>query len=336
MDLKIFLDKFDSYLQESRVMVFTPNTELTTRDGEYKYPLLFFSMLRNKIKEKSEQFITVDVMEHEPEQLSSQLSMSFLGLNARYWLRSFHELDAKKKKYWLSFIASYQGPHQIIFYSDAKDIEEADGRIVIEIPELADAQHYERLLTFFKPEIKTQQFSKSLFVDRSTTVPFDSACLMMEYHAVTGAGVDEFIKNWLNKMVPSEKSLFTLSQHFFAKSTKSFFSLWQDIGPEYPEMFWTTYWSEQLWRAHYFVKMCKNKDLVQAKKIAYRLPFSFIQRDWRKLTQEELQSAHQAFYDFDFNFKNGASADAMELIFHKFLLGEFKSGKIRNCYLVHR
>src|SRR5579859_1450745 len=203
MDLKIFLDKFDTYLQESRVIFFTHDANLLGREGDCEYPLLFFSMLHNKLKEKPEQFICMDVMEHEPEQLSSQLSMSFLGLNARYWLRSFHELDAKKKKYWLSYINTYQGPHQILCYSDSRDFEKSEKITLVQIPELADAKRYDHLLTFFKPAIKNKQFAQSLFANHSITIPFDMVCLIQEYHAVIGTGTEEFIKDWISKIVPS-------------------------------------------------------------------------------------------------------------------------------------
>jgi hypothetical protein len=319
MDLQTF---FNSLASETQPAVICFTSTPATKSVQETYPLLFFSLLYNAIKSKSEQLISINMLDVEPDSLTSQLSISFLGSRAVYWLRAFHDLDAKKKQTWLKHIHSYTGPHQLILFNESVDWKDSEARSVIELPAMVDSKQYAQLQTFFKPDLKTSKFVTALFANRPA-MSLDIACLMLEYQAVSGAGTDEFMHQWLDKIVVSEASLFTLSQHFFAKSAKSFFQLWSKIGPEYPDVFWVSFWSEQLWRAHYFVKLCKEKDMVQAKKIAFRLPFSVIQRDWRKLDLDELRNAHQALYEFDFNLKHGATSDSLELIFHKFLLGEY-------------
>ena len=54
------------------------------------------------------------------------------------------------------------------------------------------------------------------------------------------------------------------------------------------------------------------------------MPFSFIQRDWRKISLDELRYAHQALYDFDYNFKNGASIYSLEAVYHTFLADGYR------------
>ena len=125
-------------------------------------------------------------------------------------------------------------------------------------PPLVDIQIFGELLTFFKPEAKIQSFIQALFTHRKV-IPLDTACIVLSYATVVGSGYAQFIQSNLNKIVASDKSLFTLSQHFFAKSPVSFFSLWLEVASDYPEPFWISFWSEQLWRAYYFVKYTKKK-----------------------------------------------------------------------------
>ena len=100
----------------------------------------------------------------------------------------------------------------------------------------------------------------------------------MHYAKVLGANTDYFISAWLEKIITPERSLFTLSTYFFAKKAQLFFAEWKNIFGQYSEQFWIAFWSEQLWRAHHYVDYSKAKQFALAKKIGYRLPFTFMQR----------------------------------------------------------
>ena len=102
--------------------------------------------------------------------------------------------------------------------------------------------------------------------------------------------------------------------------------LWDTFEAEYPMTFWCAYWSEQLWRAYHARYYLDRQQMQQAKSIAYRLPFSYMQKDWKKSTLIELRNAHQWIYELDLAYKNNIETQAgIDLFFTKFFLAEFCS-----------
>ena len=77
-----------------------------------------------------------------------------------------------------------------------------------------------------------------------------------------GNHYETFIDTWLDAFIVPETSLFTLSQHFFARSPQKFLSVWKAIAPSYAEQFWIAFWSEQLWRAYHVVDCLQQSRFV--------------------------------------------------------------------------
>lgn len=287
-----------------------------------EYPLFFFSRLMQKITALHGIVVQkIDLVEADPASVKSQLAMSFLGEHYLYWLGNLADLEGKKKQAWLALASTYTGPHKLAFFVDEEAAATGD---FIELPPAVDQNLYEELFTFLKQEKISKALVKKIMA-RGEKISLDTACLLFEYQAVVGAGTEQFFEHWFSKLVSSEKSLFILSQHFFAKAERPFTELWQGVRADYPDVFWVTFWSEQLWRAHYVVKCLQEKNLVEAKKISFRLPFSFMQRDWRKVSLRELSAAHQRIYDLDFALKNGASETGLDLFFVQFFAGTFNN-----------
>jgi hypothetical protein len=94
--------------------------------------------------------------------------------------------------------------------------------------------------------------------------------------------------------------------------------MWVTIKDTYPLQFWIVFWSEQVFRAYHFIGYKKSKQLLHAKKIAYRLPYSFIQKDWMNLSLDSLQQIHHMMYELDFRYKNGASELYLDHAFSTF------------------
>jgi hypothetical protein len=124
-------------------------------------------------------------------------------------------------------------------------------------------------------------------------------------------------------IIAPKSSLFTLSTYFFAKDARLFFPLWVRISHEYSPQFWVVYWAEQLWRAHGFLQLHKKNKKDDAKKIAFRLPFGFIQREWRNYSVRELRNAHAMMYEIDFRLKNGSDDYILDFFFSKFFTNQF-------------
>lgn len=171
---------------------------------------------------------------------------------------------------------------------------------------------------YYPDTISRNQILIDALYARTPNLSVDQIYLFMRYAALMGKNQREFIDQWLGLLVSSEKSLFTLSQHFFAQESKKFFALWGTISADYPPAFWVVFWSEQLFRASCYVQLMQQRKIAEAKRISFRLPFSFMQRDWRLYKPHMLRDAHAVIYAIDFNIKNGASDAALDLFYSQF------------------
>jgi hypothetical protein len=118
-------------------------------------------------------------------------------------------------------------------------------------------------------------------------------------------------------------SLSALTEAFFAKDAQRFFSLWSALEKEYPEIFWIIFWSDHVWRAYNVIQFLQEKNFVQAKRMSFRLPYSFINRDWQKNSPSELVQAYQNLYSIDFALKKGSSFTALDLFYVNYFNGKF-------------
>ena len=141
---------------------------------------------------------------------------------------------------------------------------------------------------------------------------------MMLYQSLVGRNMPLFFKQWYARLITPQKSLFTLSQYFFARQFQPFLKLWKSCEAEFPQEFWVVYWSEQLFHAALFVHRARTKGYSVAKEEAHKLPFSFINNDWQNYTEAQLTTAHQQIYQLDYDMKHGAEY-GLELFYHKFM-----------------
>ena len=121
----------------------------------------------------------------------------------------------------------------------------------------------------------------------------------------------------------SEHSLFQLSKYLLFRDSAPFYILWAEIVYLYSPQFWISFWSEQLFRAYYFILYQKQNDFRLSKQIGLRLPFEFIKSGWRYLDINLLKEAHHLLYQIDYNLKNGGSDLGLDLFINKFLIGSF-------------
>ncbi len=285
-----------------------------------KYPALFFYHLRQvyKNKEYVMQSLDCEIILVDGA-YKSHLEMSFLGSNYFYWLANFSELETKQQSLLQSYFEQYEGPHTLHFFSDKPSSSKMP---TIELPQDIDFELFVQLFSLFFPEQVNKIKSPAIlsFFKKYKIIALENACLLMNYALVLGSKIDYSVEELFDALIVPEKSLFTLSSYFFAKQDREFFKLWHTIKDDYGEVFWTTYWSEQLFRAYCFVELMQKKDFAQAKKSAFRLPFSFVQKDWRTINLTELKNAHHQITTIDWHIKNGISS-----YFEHFFLTFFQS-----------
>ncbi|MCX5921964.1 MAG: hypothetical protein NTX86_01420 [Candidatus Dependentiae bacterium] len=308
--------------QMQKTPTFFYNYSVVCFQGNQNYPLLFFSLLCTRLKTFEDRTIEIiDLAEEDSARVQSKLQTSFLGLKVFYWFKNISDLDEKKRKFWLGYFQSYAGPHTLAFFVlDQTTLFSHKDHCAITMPDTIDQTAAVQVFSFFTQGSATVPWAPmtARLFKKHEAIPLDTACLLMHYMRLVGSNPDLFLTQWLDKILTPERSLFTLSTYFFAKKSQPFFQQWATISHDYPDVFWTSYWSEQLWRASYFITLMESKQLAEAKKVGARLPFSFIQRDWKLHTPAQLRAAHHALYTIDCAVKNGGSSGALDLLYSKF------------------
>jgi len=287
-------------------------------------PILFFLRAFQYLKASQTVPIqAVSCQSFNKQQVLSQLETSFLGETTVCWLRDLPTLNIREQSFWYDYCARYDGPNGIWFF--IQDNKSKDTYpITVSIPAAIDKSLFSVLSSFFDIALtmRNKQFINQLFTKRST-IELDMACLLLEYMQLVGSDNKTFFANILSNLVPSDESLFALSTAFLAKKSALFFAKWQQLETQYSEQFWCSFFSDLLWRGSQYIRLARKNDMVSARKIAYRLPFSFIKSDWRKLSHQELIAAHSFIYDADFRFKNSNGYAAFDLFFSTFFLNSF-------------
>jgi hypothetical protein len=252
--------------------------------------------------------------------LQMQLESSFLGMTKKYWLGNVDAVSKSAIEEWKNYLHTYQGPNCLLYASAEAPKKDASQRYrVIDIPDALHKKEFIELFSFFvKVPAKTDSSRIDALYAKTDAISLDNASLLLYYLQVMGAQASEFFDHWLDHIVIPQKSLFNLSQHLFARQEKPFLNYWSAIKNNYPEQFWISFWSEQLWRAAFYCKYMQQSKIIEAKNIGQRLPFSFLQKDYKKHSFNELYKAHQTLYDLDYGLKHGASSIGLDLFLYNF------------------
>lgn len=289
-----------------------------------EYPVLFFATLLERLRKTySPSPKTVSFLDSDFVALQAQLSTTFLGQKDSIWCGNISEVESATKKKALLFLESYEGPHSLFAFVNSKDLPAGiDKQLVVNLDDSLSDSEREQLIALLFEHLQWQQVYE-LTQESYKTMSLDTLVLLAHYRLVLGKNTQLFMQQWFEKLLAPEESLFTLTQWFFARKPQHFYRTWHAIKDNYVPVFWTTFWSEQVWRAHYALALLKQNELAQAKQMAYRLPFSFLQKDWKNISEEELQKAHDFLYAADFNSKNGASDLFLEVFFNNFFCKQF-------------
>lgn len=313
MDLKIFLQKASSQ------SFWEQNNPVCFRGAGYSS--LFFYTLLNYCSEKQLlpcQRSVLTCRDIDIKISIATLSQSFLGEYSFYWLGDITpEGVAKSKQALYSYIMSYKGPHKISFFISQECVLPKNfAGIYIDIPTVIDTICFQQLALFGgenftdqKNEIIQQIFSQN------QTITLDNACLLFSYlQLMSIRSVSESVR-YLTLIFGQNPTLSQLSEHFFARNQEGFYKLWALLEHEYPPVFWVAFWTEHIWRAYHVVKYLGCNDFVQAKRASTRLPYSFINRDWKKYSPEKLAQYYQCLYNIDSAYKRGSLFCLLDLFY---------------------
>lgn len=284
-----------------------------------QYPLLFFHHLvaflkRNKLSIETLSYVT------DIATLKARLStMSFSG-QTTYWLEDFSALSDKKQLEMFEYLRTYEGPHRVLLFSD----KVPTGFNAIELPQDITPQDFSKIRFLISDHLSDKSNFAAQMGMYADYLSLDSLCLFAHYELVLGKNSDEFFTQWITRIIDPTSSLFILSQHFFGKKSKPFFRQWSTVSEQYLPAFWATFWADQIWRAYMYADLMKQKRYADAKKVQYKLPFSFINRDWSQYDLQELINAHQFLTSLDFRLKNGNSELGLEHFYAQFFEGKLR------------
>lgn len=281
-------------------------------------PSLFFSIFLPRFAARNG--LQFSALPADGLQLEHRCYQGFLGSPSLFWCGEFGSLAAASKKSLTALLgAGYAGPHGLAFFCSSKErtARMAQGMVDVSCEEPVGRALFLELAAFAGLSVAGDLWDA--WTERRGKLDLEEMALLFCYGSV--AETSGWFSAWEQRLFAGERSLFKLSQYFFARDRATFFKLWREVADDYPPEFWVAYWSEQLWQAHMVVSSMQNRARPPA---TDRLPFSFLQRDWRRHTSRELVAAHMSLYNADFSIKNGiADGYAIELFVSKFVSGGF-------------
>lgn len=301
-----------------------PDYSVICFHGAESYPLLFFSMIISFLNRNGCCVETMNVSVHDESSIKARFATYFLGKRMVYWLPNMSNVGTNKKK-WSSYLNTYHGPNTIMLFASGGITLKTDNILMIDVPN-AIAPHDIQILwgLFAINASKPRRQMLNRLSDRYDTLSLDKACLISHYIVVVGKNMLSVMDTWFDNLIAPKLSLFELSQYFFAKKSQLFFTKWAQIKEQYSPPFWTTFWSEQLWRSGMYTAFTREKKFAEAQCLRFKLPFSFLNRDWRSYQSDELARAHQYIYDIDYRLKNGGNDGVLDLFYTKFLTNKFR------------
>ncbi len=313
MNLAQFLkeDQFDQLFLDSTPVIFS---------GPLPYPALFFRLLLDYVKKRSIPVVKLDALQGLAS-IQAQLETSLLGNRTFYWLANVQQLSNKQKDSFLGYIQKYNGPNGVGFFLEK--VKKFKNKNTVELSGQLSLIQAQQVASFFGYNSTRQTlFIKKVF-QLLQSIPLDQFFLLLEYSLLVSIESDEFFNQWLEVIVPSNQSLFTLSSFLFSKKPAEFFAYWHKIKKNYSLPFWIVFWSEQLYKAHWYCFYLKQKNRTSARKIGFRLPFRFLQQEWKQYDNHQLIHAHNFLYTLDFHVKNGSDDFGIEVFYSKFMTDQF-------------
>jgi hypothetical protein len=285
------------------------------------YPPIFFNRFITVLKRNN---TNIQMLQNQDATAcQAALSQTFLGEQKVYWLGDvLHENISKTKP--VTYFLTYKGPHTILFFLSKEEFEKSP-KTTYSIPIESNCT-YELLLNLidcfdYSLNAAQQKFTRQFFT-RVTTITLDEAFLFLDYLTLTPVITGKQFGRAMLAIFESSGTFFDLSKHFFAKNANAFFAHLQTIQTDYSEPFWISYWADQLWRAYHTTSFLQKKMFAEAKKAAFRLPFSFITQQAQRTSLTELSNAYRFLYDLDYGLKNGKTI-TFDFFYLQFFNGAF-------------
>lgn len=243
--------------------------------------------------------------------IRAQLQTTFLGQAYVYVCSGYTELSASQKKALVQFLQGYDGPHTVVLVLDKEcPMLKALQLPMLQIPTTCTYDTAKQVVRYLpvRSSMQIAQFLQNMYTYKKQYT-LQELLLLYGYSQVVGRQQKIFFETWVHRLVPSDSSLFELSDLLLAKKKQPFMKLWQRMYSQYSEIFWVVFWLEQCYKAYFYIYFSESKQVSYAKGIGHRLPFAFLRDGWRRQNKYELARAQQNLYAIDSAVKTGSSLD---------------------------
>lgn len=200
----------------------------------------------------------------------NKIHIQFLGDSKYYWLGDINSFKTPKKEEIIKILLNYSGPHTIGIYIDEVTLKLIDNKT-------------ENIIRLDSKLISKYRLS--------------------EYQYLLESEFSSALREW--PILSTEvESFFNLSKYLFKKDKENFFKLLNQVKDSYNLQFFISYWSDQFFRALYYVYFMQKNELPKAKEISSKLPFYFIQSGWKTSNLNIIKQHLSELYLIDYELKN--------------------------------
>jgi len=236
----------------------------------------------------------------------AELEQSFLGQQQVYWLIPSPIAHIKIKKETYDILKTYQGPHTVICTISEADSGYFSGITCYDVPGTIRGAALATLIPFLPLHYAEKKLSyvHSIFATKIFTL--NDSCMILFHLEYMPIQDTHTVHTYLQRLLQHDGSLFHLADLFFKHQWSLFFPRWEQLYPLYSDMFWLSFWSDQVWRAYYVHVFLAQKNMQEARKISYRLPHSYIGGVWRRNNTIMLYDFYRKLYFFDTRVKKGS------------------------------
>lgn len=240
------------------------------------------------------------------------LDQAFLGEKGRYitFCSQAVNVSSSLKKQLYAYLTHYNGPHNVYLIVSQDDMSLLPASL------MRRALLFEEVLQFSDLSLLANVFQYHHAVKISNWLirhyhgvsftPAQALCLLDHLEYMPVKNIQAFMK-YLPALLPEHASLVEVADAWFAGDKKRFYTFFQDIFHEYPEMFWIKFWSEQLWRAWWVTYFVRKREFSLARKMNFRLPGKFFHVYVHKMKLESLENAFSKLTLLDSRIKEGSS-----------------------------
>ncbi len=238
---------------------------------------------------------------------TAQLSQSFLGQSLVYWMiiPAATQKTAKVRQQVLQFLTTYTGPHTV--WAVISPDEVIEGRSVprIAVPATISAPQLLSLAEMLNMVRSATVIDGLEIVPRRSDLSLDAATLLLVHAGYVPTRNRDEAVTFLRQLLPQDISVSMLAELFFKQEWTAFVHEWARVSSSYSDMFWISFWTEQLWRAYWVCWYMQRGQQTRARSIGYRLPAAVMNGGWRTLDRETLRLQYEKMVLLDAGIKRG-------------------------------